>query len=231
MDSKKAKNTFKKVWHFIWEDNSIWSWIVNIILAFVIIKFIVYPGLGFALQTSHPIVAVVSGSMEHKLVHPCKIMDASNPAQCLSYNKDSYEICGKTFSSKQNVDLDFFWNTCGGFYLEFNITKSSFKSFSFTGGFNKGDIMILYGTRPNKIQVGDIIVFKGYGNEPVIHRVINARLSDGKYIFQTKGDHNGVSYSFEQSIPENNYIGRAVARIPWLGYVKIVAVELFNLLR
>ena len=59
------KRTLKKTWHFIWEDDSIWSWIVNIILAFVLIKFIVYPGLGFLLTTSHPIVAVVSGSMEH----------------------------------------------------------------------------------------------------------------------------------------------------------------------
>ena len=62
---KDLKKTWKKVWYFIWEDNSIWSWIVNIILAFVLIKFIVYPGLGFLLQTSHPVVAVVSESMEH----------------------------------------------------------------------------------------------------------------------------------------------------------------------
>jgi len=71
MDWKKI---LKKTWWFIWESDSIWSWIVNIILAFVIIKFLVYPGLGFAMQTSHPIVAVVSGSMEHKAVHPCSLM-------------------------------------------------------------------------------------------------------------------------------------------------------------
>ena len=59
------KKALKKVWLFIWEDNSIWSWIVNIVLAFVLIKFVVYPGLGFLLQTSHPVVAVVSESMEH----------------------------------------------------------------------------------------------------------------------------------------------------------------------
>lgn len=64
-DKKKPKKTLKKIWHFIWEEDSIWSWIVNIILAFVLIKFVVYPGLGLILSTSHPIVAVVSGSMEH----------------------------------------------------------------------------------------------------------------------------------------------------------------------
>jgi signal peptidase I len=38
---------------------------VNILLAFIIIKYAVYPGLGAVFGTSHPIVAVVSGSMEH----------------------------------------------------------------------------------------------------------------------------------------------------------------------
>src|SRR3989338_9186340 len=62
----KIKKTWKKIWHFIWEDNSVWSWIVNIIVAFVLIKFVVYPGLGLMLSTSHPVVAVVSDSMDHR---------------------------------------------------------------------------------------------------------------------------------------------------------------------
>ena len=66
-NKKKFKRLLKKTWYFIWEDDSIWSWIVNIILAFVLIKFIVYPGLGFLLSTSHPVVAVVSDSMEHNM--------------------------------------------------------------------------------------------------------------------------------------------------------------------
>lgn len=65
MGKRKFKKLLKKTWHFIWEDDSIWSWIVNIILAFVLIKFIVYPGLGLVLSTTHPVVAVVSESMEH----------------------------------------------------------------------------------------------------------------------------------------------------------------------
>jgi signal peptidase I len=66
---EKGKTSFKKilkkVWYFIWEDNSVWSWLVNIILAVVLIKFVIYPGLGLALGTQYPVVAVVSGSMEH----------------------------------------------------------------------------------------------------------------------------------------------------------------------
>lgn len=59
------KELLKRVWYFIWEEDSLASWIVNIILAFVLIKFIVYPGLGLLLGTNYPIVAVVSSSMEH----------------------------------------------------------------------------------------------------------------------------------------------------------------------
>ena len=55
----------KKIWNFIWHDNSVWSWLVNVILAFVLVKFVIYPGLGFLLHTTHPVVAVMSSSMEH----------------------------------------------------------------------------------------------------------------------------------------------------------------------
>ena len=56
---------FKKIWDFIWHDDSFASWIVNVLIAFVVVKFLIYPGLGYILDTPFPIVAVVSGSMEH----------------------------------------------------------------------------------------------------------------------------------------------------------------------
>ncbi|MBI2671516.1 signal peptidase I [Candidatus Woesearchaeota archaeon] len=59
------KELLKRVWYFIWYDDSLLSWIVNVIIAFVLVKFIIYPGLGFLLGTSYPLVAVVSCSMEH----------------------------------------------------------------------------------------------------------------------------------------------------------------------
>ncbi len=59
------KRAAKRVWKFVWNDNSVWSWIFNAALAFVIIKFLVYPGLGLVLQTESPVVAVISDSMRH----------------------------------------------------------------------------------------------------------------------------------------------------------------------
>ena len=57
----------KKIWHFIWYEDSIASWIINVLLAFILVKFVIYPGIGIAFATEFPIVAVVSGSMEHEI--------------------------------------------------------------------------------------------------------------------------------------------------------------------
>jgi len=63
---KKPQSIIGKLWWFIWEDDSVWSWLLNVALAFLLIKFLVYPGLGLVLGTDFPVVAVVSGSMEHE---------------------------------------------------------------------------------------------------------------------------------------------------------------------
>ena len=59
---------------------------------------------------------------------------------------------------------------------------------------------------------------------PVIHRVVNKwKDEDGKFHFQTKGDHNSKSFeNFENDIIEDNVLAVSAVRIPYLGYVKIV---------
>ncbi|MBI5398058.1 signal peptidase I [Candidatus Woesearchaeota archaeon] len=191
------------VWKFIWEEDSWASWFVNIILAFLIIKFIVYPGLGLILNTSYPIVAVVSGSMEH---------DGS-------FDKwwSSSALCGQKSCSQEE------------YYLQEGITREDFQEFPFENGFNIGDIMILYGTTPEDVRVGEVIVFRSFRADPIIHRVITVKEKNGEASFTTKGDHNAASFSFESYIPEDVYLGRAVVRIPYLGYIKIGFVKLIGL--
>ena len=196
--AKKASNLkryWKKTWHFIWEDNSIWSWLVNIVLAFVLIKFVVYPVLGLLLGTGFPIVAVVSSSMEHQ------------------WNYDGW------------------WSVHSTYYENYGITKEMFQGYIFRNGFNKGDIIFLLGTDFEKIELGDVIVFDGGMSDPIIHRVIRIYNEGDERFMQTKGDNNaGTIPQLEQKIPKDKYIGRAIFRIPYLGYVKIWAVDLVNFL-
>lgn len=55
----------RQFWRWIWHSNSLLSWIVNFLLAFIIVRFAFYPLLGIILGTSLPLVVIESGSMEH----------------------------------------------------------------------------------------------------------------------------------------------------------------------
>ena len=184
MDWIKFKKTLRKIWHFIWEDDSLLSWIVNIILAFIIVKFILYPGLGLLLGNSYPVVAVVSGSMEHN---------------------------GNNFEK--------WWSMNEQLYSKLNISKEEFNTYSFKNGFNKGDLMVIRGV--DDIKKGDVIVFMGEMSEPIIHRVIKTDREGDNILVQTKGDNNIGSRSDELRITKDRIIGKAVFRIPYLGWFKL----------
>jgi len=198
VNKKKVKKVLKGIWYFIWEDNSILSWLVNVVLAFILIKFIVYPGLGLLLSTSHPIVAVVSESMEH------------------------------------NINFNQWWDKNGQWYLKNGIEEEDFSQFSLKNGFNKGDIMVLIGKKPQDVNVGDVIVFRNSRPDPIIHRVVKKWKDNSDYFFQTKGDNNRESIKNgsidETNINQNQIIGKALFKIPILGYVKIWFVEILKLL-
>ena len=232
----KWKANAKKIWHFIWEEDSAWSWIVNIALAFVLIKFIVYPGLAFFLGTTHPVVAVVSSSMEHNSIKSCSdngIRDAlsGNAGKCESYK---YTMCGNVYDEKKHFSLDEYWQECGAWYENLDISKEEFSKFRYKNGFNKGDIMVLKGIAPEKISRGDVMVFFSNRNDPIIHRVVNKNGSEGGIIIHTKGDNNEDSIRGgaldETKIKEDAVIGEAVIRIPLLGYIKIWFADITRVL-
>lgn len=187
----------KKAWHFIWYEDSLASWLVNIVLAFVLIKFLLYPGLGFALGTDFPVVAVVSGSMEH-----------------------------------HSGNFDQWWEKNQDFYLRMNITEFDFQTYPFKHGFNKGDIMVLKGVNPYALEKGTILVYWSRKPYPIIHRFVGERLDGNDIYLMTKGDNGLTNPTFiispdlnEMSIDPDNAIGKAVLRIPYLGWVKILAVN------
>lgn len=195
------KTWWQKTWHFLWYEESVLSWFVSLLVAFVVIKFLIYPGLGLLFGTQFPIVAVVSDSMEH---------DGS---------------------------FDSWWASQEDFYLQNEITKEQFLEYPFKNGFNKGDIMVLVGVKEEKLERGDILVFWSGKPFPIIHRVIKIWVDEdtGERFFETKGDHNRNQVQQppvldETRILPEQIVGKAVLRIPYLGYVKIWFVDLIGVI-
>jgi len=111
-------------------------------------------------------------------------------------------------------------------YAPFIINKLDFQEFPFKRGFNKGDILFIVGTKPEKLEEGDVIIFDGHQSNPIIHRIINIKEENGEYTFSTIGDNNNGQLSFEKVISENKIVGKASFRlVPYLGWVKLVFFE------
>ncbi len=213
----------RKAWRFLWDDDSVWSWIANIIIAFLVIRFIVYPLLGIILGTSFPIVAVVSESMEHGL-------------------HNDY-LCGEQLNTFKE-SFDNYWAICGNWYEQNGISKEQFQYFPFPRGFNKGDVIILWRAAEKNLKVGDILVFQGNRPQPIIHRIVKVKnegsvkkdenenagneLTSSQTHYQTKGDHNSNSIegdSGETNISQQRILGKGLLRVPYLGWVKILFVD------
>ena len=197
---KDWNKIFKKIWYFIWEDNSIWSWIVNIILAFVLIKYIVYPGLGFVLQTSHPVVAVVSESMEHN-----------------NNFEDWWEKSNKWYTENGISMKDF-----DGFPLKNGFNKGDIMVLKGKEPKNIkiGDVVVFWSTKKdpiihrvvNKWIDKDVYYFQTKGDNYKTNPVpIKSQFLD------------------ETKVSEEQIVGNAILRIPLLGYIKIWFVELIKL--
>jgi len=182
----KTKIYSKKVLAFLKEDS--WSsFFVNLVIAFLIIKFIFFPLISLVMGSTMPLVIVESCSMYHSL-------------------------------SMEEVMKN-------QIYSSFNLTYEDSKSWKFNHGLSKGDIILV--SRANNVKVGDVIIFRGGSTNPIIHRVISTNP------LQTKGDHNAAQLSSgnnaigvdETNIKEEQLVGKAVFRIPFLGWVKLVFFE------
>ncbi|MBR9704967.1 hypothetical protein GOV12_06140 [Candidatus Pacearchaeota archaeon] len=231
-ERERPLKILKKAWDWIWNSDSIFSWIIALIIIFVVIKFIFFPVLSLIMGTVLPLAGVESSSMDHSSVKYCN--KYNNKGECIKRSSD-YEICGKNFDKKINMNLDKYWETCGDWYDDNGIDKDEFNDFSMKNGFAKGDIIIVWGRF--KPKVGDIIIFKpnkdSFAPRPIIHRITKINL-DGTY--QTKGDHNekqlmknnNIFNTDETNIKGEDIVGKAIFKVPYLGWVKIAFVELIN---
>lgn len=118
------------------------------------------------------------------------------------------------------------WDRHEGKYSKFEIEKNMFKDFILKNGFNKGDILFILGTKAEKLEVGDVVIFEASASNPVIHRIIEIGNVNGNLVFSTIGDNNGGQLSFEKNINSEQIIGKAVFKIfPYVGWIKLIFFE------
>lgn len=179
----KVVDYWKKFWKFLKKDS--WgSFAVTLLIAFVVIKFIFFPGLSLITGTDLPIVIVESCSMYHP--------DAG------------FE---NTFTSPV--------------YQEYGIDIGDTRDWDFQNGFSKGDLIFVVGVK--NIEVGDVIIFHGGAANPLIHRVVKTGDT-----YSTKGDNyrtNAQQLASELNINEDQIIGKALFKVPAVGWAKLIFFE------
>lgn len=196
------KTSLYKVWDFLWNEDSFASFIANIFVAFIVIKFMVYPAMGIVFGTNLPLVAVVSSSMHHE------------------------------------GQFNDWWDNAKSWYESNDISFNDFIEFPLRNGFNKGDIMLVTGATVENTEIGDIIIFDSNRPNPIIHRVVNIYEIEGETYYTTKGDNYVTnpkpltSGSIDETkVSVNDVQGKALFRIPIVGYVKILAIDLINIFK
>lgn len=158
-----------------------------------------------------PLLGLVSGSSL-----PLAIVES-----CSMYHK------GDIFSN-----FNSWWQRHDSKYQALGINESQFSGFKFDNGLDKGDVLLIVGVNPNKLKIGNIIVFNsGTGNAPVIHRIVNITIENGTRVFTTMGDNNNgfltpndnPGHVDERTIYPNQIIGKAEFMIaPFIGWVKLI---------
>lgn len=128
--------------------------------------------------------------------------------------------------------LEEWWDKNSAWYESRDITESQFKSFPFKSGLNKGDIIFVWGRAD--YNIGNVIIFEpnpeSIAKHPIIHRIISENPT------ATKGDHNPGQLTLnnngqkidETNIPDERIIGKAVLKIPALGWIKLIFFEPFR---
>ena len=132
------------------------------------------------------------------------------------------ESCSMHHEKNIFSNYNSWWTRHENKYQEFEINKEEFEEFNFKNGFSKGDILFIIKAKPEKLKIGDVIIFNGGMKNPIIQRIIN--IENG--VFSTMGDNNNGQLLIEKEIKENQLSGKAVFRVsPSLGWLKLIFYE------
>jgi|SRR3989344_1753108 len=121
---------------------------------------------------------------------------------CSMYHQDSF---------------DSWWLRNGVWYEAHGIDKEEFEGLNFKNGLNKGDIILVSGR--GSYNRGDILIFNSQYRYPLIHRLVRIDPYD------TKGDNNFAQLPEESNIEEDQFVGKAIGRIPGIGWIKLIFFE------
>lgn len=136
------------------------------------------------------------------------------------------ESCSMYHKGNLFSDYNEWWQRHETKYEPYEIDKETFRDFVFKNGFNKGDILFIIKAEPEKLKVGDVIIFNAEKQHPLIHRIIEIKQENGEYVFSTIGDNNNGQLSVEKNIKSEQLVGKAVFKlVPYLGWGKLVFFE------
>lgn len=182
-------------------NNGVVGYIFYIVMG-IVAALVVTNVMGAALGTSVPLVAVLSGSMDHGVND-----EAGDSAYPCAVHAPGY-----------TESFDNWWRLCSYTYDQFGITEQEFRSFQFHDGFKRGDIPVIK-SEPS-YKVGDIVVYNILSQSvPIIHRIVAVN-PDGTY--QTKGDHNSGQNPYERSVQASQIRGKVIFVVPYLGYLRVL---------
>ncbi len=136
------------------------------------------------------------------------------------------ESCSMYHTGNVFGNFNNWWERHDSKYENLEIEKSKFERFILKKGFSKGDILFIIKAKPEKLKVGDIIIFNANQKNPVIHRIISIKQKDGNYMFSTIGDNNNGQLPIEIEIKPEQLVGKAILKVvPSIGWAKLIFYE------
>ncbi|MDP1695452.1 MAG: S26 family signal peptidase [archaeon] len=123
-------------------------------------------------------------------------------------------------SMYHNSNFESWWDTHSAIYSQYSINKSEFQNYPFKNGLNKGDVIFVWGRAD--LKEGDVIIFEAGTQHPLIHRLIST------FPLSTKGDNNENQLDMEKFISQEKIIGKGIARIPLVGWLKLIFFDMFK---
>ncbi len=201
---KRLREIWGRFWHFFWEEDTLLSWIVNIIVAFVVIKWVVYPFLGLVLGTQYPVVAVVSQSMEH---------NGLDFEQWWNNNNEWYMENGISRDEFESFP----------FHNGFN--KGDIMVVYGHNRIEVGDVVVFWGGRREPI-IHRVVSRWGVDGEMRLKTKGDNNREPLRVYTGKSGSR--IKVIDETNIMREDIVGEAMLKIPYLGYIKIWFVKLLQ---